>query len=52
MLGENERISAETIAVDPTPLINYVKFYYENQDEMEQILDENLNKICYALDLN
>ena len=49
--GENQRITADTIAVDPTPLNNYVKFYYENLNEMEEILDENLNKICYALDL-
>ena len=49
--GELDRITAETIAVDPTPLNNYVKFYYENLNEMEEILDENLNKICYALDL-
>ena len=49
--GELDTITAETIAVDPTPLNNYVKFYYENLNEMEEILDENLNKICYALDL-
>merc|ERR1712060_297181 len=32
-------------------LENYVKFYYEKLDKHEEILTENLNKICYALDL-
>ena len=32
-------------------LENYVKFYYEKLDEHEEILTENLHKICYALDL-
>ena len=44
-------ITPESIELDRRPLENYVKFYYEKLDEIEQILTENLQKICYALDL-
>lgn len=32
-------------------LINYVKFFYENSDNCEDILTENLKMICFATGL-
>ena len=34
-----------------TALKNYVKFYYEKLNDHEETLTENLDKICYAFDL-
>ena len=33
-------------------LVNYVKYFYENMDECEEILTENLKMICFSLDLD
>ena len=32
-------------------LINYVKYFYDNNDDVEEILTENLKMICFALGL-
>ena len=33
-------------------LVSYVKYFYENMDECEEILTENLKMICFSLDLD
>ena len=32
-------------------LVTYVKYFYENMDECEEVLTENLKMICFSLDL-
>ena len=32
-------------------LVNYVKYFYENMDECEEILTENLKMICFSFNL-
>ena len=33
-------------------LVSYVKYFYENMDDCEEILTENLKMICFSLDLD